>query len=187
MNVRDLIPWSRDREVAVARRDVEHPFFGLQREVDRLFEDFWRGFNAPAQARTGAGLGAVAPRVDVAEDENEIVVTAELPGIDEKDVELTLADNALIIAGEKKAETEKSGQGYRYTERSFGSFRRAIPFEVDVVGDKVEASFKNGVLTVTLPKSPEARARARKIEIKGRDSGGEEPKLVSDAAEKSVA
>lgn len=185
LNVRDLIPWSRDREMTAARPEVEHPFFGLQREVDRLFEDFWRGFNAPVQSRMGTGAGAMTPRIDVAENENDVVVTAELPGIDEKDVDLTLADNALVIAGEKRAETEKSEQGYRYTERSFGSFRRTIPLGIEVVEDKVEASFKNGVLTVTLPKSPDSRAKRRKIEIKG--AGAEQPKLESASTEKSVA
>jgi HSP20 family protein len=109
------------------------------------------------------------PRVDVSESENEYEVTAELPGIDEKDVELTLADNVLTIRGEKKVEREEKDKDKNYymSERSFGSFRRAVPLPAEVDEDRVEANFKNGVLTVHLPKSPQAQARTRRIEVKG--------------------
>ncbi|TVR99975.1 MAG: Hsp20/alpha crystallin family protein [Rhodospirillales bacterium] len=169
MNVRDLIPWSRGRDLAPGREGVEHPLVAFQREMDRLFEDFWR--EVPGFARTG---GAVAPRMDVSEDEKEIVIKAELPGLEEKDVEILLSDNMLTIRGEKRAEHEESERGYTYRERSFGSFRRAIPLDADVLEDKVDASFKNGVLTVVLPKSPQAQAKTRKIAIKAGEAKAEQ-------------
>lgn len=166
LNVRDLIPWSQSGSVTPGRRDLEHPMRTFQREVDRLFDDFWRGFGSHPMEGGSRG-GMIAPRVDLSEDDHAIVVTAELPGIEEKDVELLLADNVLTIKGEKRAEREESEQGYGYKERSFGSFRRSLPIDAEVVEDKIEAHFKNGVLTVTLPKSPDAQKPVKKIEIKG--------------------
>ncbi|TVR83015.1 MAG: Hsp20/alpha crystallin family protein [Rhodospirillales bacterium] len=166
MNVRDLIPWSRGRELAPGREGIEHPLVAFQREMDRLFDEFWRG-DMPGVAR--AGGGAVAPRLDVSEDDKAIIVKAELPGLEEKDVEILLSDNMLTIRGEKRAEKEESERGYTYRERSFGAFRRAIPLDAEVIEDKVEAEFKHGVLTVTLPKSPQAQAKTKKIAIKAGD------------------
>ena len=119
------------------------------------------GWGPPAQ--TGM---AVAPRIDISETDTELRIEVELPGIDEKDVCLTLTDNVLMIRGEKKAEREEKDKNYYVSERSFGSFQRAIPLPTEVDADKVEASFKNGVLTVRLPKTPEAEAKTRRIEVK---------------------
>jgi HSP20 family protein len=172
LNVRELIPWSRSREIAPGRRDVEHPFLALQREMDRLFEEFWRGFDMPMLGRGDRGAGLMSPRIDVREDGKSIVVTAELPGMDENDIQVTVSDSALVIEGEKKSDVEESERGYRYAERSFGSFRRVVPIDVAVMGDKVEASFRNGVLTVVLPKTPEAESKFRKIKVKGGEHTG---------------
>jgi HSP20 family protein len=165
MDFRDLIPFGRERRSVPVRRDRgEHPMEMFQREVNQLFDDFFRtpmGFGGGNQAF------AAMPRVDVSESENEYEVTAELPGIDEKDIEVTLADNLLTIRGEKKAEREEKDKNFYLNERSFGSFRRAVPLPSDVDEDRVEANFKNGVLTVRLPKSPEAQAKTRRIEVKG--------------------
>jgi HSP20 family protein len=171
MDFRDLIPFGRDRgNVAVRRDRIEHPMEMFQREVNRLFEDFSRDFSrTPTPFGGGNEAFASMPRVDVSESDNEYEVTAELPGIDEKDVEVTLADNVLTIRGEKKVEREErdKGKNYYLSERSFGSFRRAVPLPAEVDEDRVEANFKNGVLTVRLPKSPQAQARTRRIEVKG--------------------
>jgi HSP20 family protein len=111
------------------------------------------------------------PRVDVSESEKEIRVTAELPGIDQKDVEVTLSGDQLLIKGEKKSEAEEKkeekGRTFHRVERSYGSFQRSmrIPYEVDP--EKVQATFKDGVLTLTLPKPPEVQQKTKKIEIKG--------------------
>ena len=164
LNVRELIPWTRGREVTSGRR-IEHPLVAFQREMDRLFEDFWRGFDLPLVGRPERIGGAVSPRIDISEKDDEIVVSAELPGLDEKDVEVTLTDNVLLIRGEKKLEKEEKERGHTYTERSYGSFERRIPIDAEVLSDKVSAAFKNGVLTVTLPKSPEAQKHVRHIPI----------------------
>jgi HSP20 family protein len=166
LNMRELIPWTRGREVTSGRR-VEHPLMAFQREMDRLFEDFWRGFDLPLVGRPERIGGAVSPRIDISEKDDEVVVSAELPGLDEKDVEVTLTDNVLLIRGEKKLEREEKERGYTYTERSYGSFERRIPLDVEVLSDKVSATFKNGVLTVRLPKSPEAQKHVRHIRIGG--------------------
>ena len=168
MDFRDLIPFGRDRrDVAAGRGD--NPMESFQREMNRLFDDFFRGFGgagAPV-ARYGEGaFGVAVPRVDVSETEAEYEVTAELPGMEEKDVEVLLDQNMLTLKGEKKAEREEKRKDYHLTERSFGSFRRTIPLPVEVDRDKVEAGFKNGVLTVKLPKAPQAQARAKRIQVK---------------------
>ena len=102
-----------------------------------------------------------------ARKDDDIAVSAELPGLEEKDVDVTLTDNVLLIRGEKKHEKEEKERGYTYTERSYGSFERRIPIDAEVLSDKVSAVFKNGVLTVTLPKSPEAQKHVRRIPIGG--------------------
>ena len=164
--MRKLIPSGRGREVAPGRHGWEHPVNMFQREIDRMFDDAWRGFDLPAFGRGERG-GLVSPRVDVNETDDKILVTAELPGMDEKDVELLWSDNVLTIKGEKKAEHEGKERGYTYTERSYGSFERRIPIDSEVVSDKFGATFKNGVLTVTLPKTPEARKHFTRIPIHG--------------------
>jgi HSP20 family protein len=171
LNVRDLIPWSRGREVASGRSPIDHSLVAFQREINRLFDYFWRDFDLPMFGRAERGRGFITPKVDIREDAKEIVVAAELPGLDEKDLEVTMSDNALIIKGEKKGEHEEREGGYTYRERSYGAFQRAIPLDVDVLEDQVAATFKNGVLTITLPKSPDAQKKFKRIAISG---GGEE-------------
>jgi HSP20 family protein len=163
LNMRELIPWTRGREVTSGRR-VEHLLMAFQREMDRLFEDFWRGFDLPLVGRPERIGGAVSG-IDISEKDDEVVLSAELPGLDEKDVEVTLTDNVLLIRGEKRLEREEKERGYTYTERSYGSFERRIPLDVEVLSDKVSATFKNGVLTVRLPQSPEAQKHVRHIPI----------------------
>ncbi len=171
MAMRDLIPWNRGREVSTRRGENADPFLTLHREMNRLFDDVLRGFDlAPFGAadpffdRT-AGLAADWPRVEVGETDKEIKVTAELPGMDEKDVDVALSGGALVIRGEKKSETEDKER--RFSERSYGSFERRIPVD-DIEEDKVSASFKNGVLTVVLPKIETARDNVKRIAITGR-------------------
>ncbi len=151
------------------------PFDSLRREIDRLFEDFaggiWRSpfsrssFEIEPRWRSLSTLGMM-PAVDVAETDKGYEVQAELPGIDEKNVEVKISDGVLTIKGEKQEEKEEKKKDYYLSERSFGSFQRTfqIPNEVDI--DKIEANFKKGVLTVTLPKSMEARKAEKKITVK---------------------
>lgn len=163
---RDLTPW-RATGLQPFGRD---PFASFRREMDRLFDDFF----APAEARSfapsaqgGQGAGMIMPSVDVHETDQAFMVTAELPGIDLKDVELSLDDNVLTLRGEKRSEGNEEQGGRRYSERSFGRFERSIPLPAEVDAERVEASCENGVLKVTLPKNMQARDRSRRIEIKG--------------------
>ena len=152
----------RERGELAPSREVWEPFASLRRDMERVFEDFSRdlGWGPPALARVG-----MAPRIDVSETDSEIKLEAELPGVDEKDVEVVFEDGRLTVRGEKKEEKEEKKQDYYLLERSYGSFARsiALPFEADP--DKVKASFAKGVLTVTVPKPPEAKAKQKKIPI----------------------
>ena len=150
------------------------PFLGLRREVDRLFDDFggrfWRTPFRSAfalepfwQAET---TWAAAPAVDVVESEKAYEVTAELPGMDEKNIEVNLSNGNLTIRGEKKEEKEEKKKDYYLHERHFGSFERCFRVPEEVDASKIEATFAKGVLKLTLPKKPEAQKPAKKIEVK---------------------
>jgi len=156
MSLKSLIPIGRDR--SAARRDVA-PFATLQREIDRLFDDFTRGWPTVATAES-----ALVPSIDVTETDKEIEITAELPGIEEKDVQVNLADGVLTIRGEKKAEKEQKDKNYRLVERSYGSFERSLELPDGVDPDAIKASIAKGVLKVTVPKP--APAQVKKVEVK---------------------
>ena len=131
--------------------------------MDSLFDNFYRGFDiGPFESR----LGAFSPKVDVTENDKEIKISAELPGMDEKDIEVSLHNDMLTIKGEKKEEKEDKGKDYYRMERSYGSFLRTIPLPAEVETDKVEAKFKKGVLSITLPKTAKAVAETKKIAVK---------------------
>lgn len=143
-------------------REIWEPFGSLRREVERLFEDFSRDLGWGPPATTGM---AMAPRIDVSETESELKIEAELPGIDEKEVEVVLSQGRLTIKGEKKQEKEEKKKDYHLVERSYGSFTRSIPLPFEADADQIKASFAKGVLTVTVPKPPEVKAKERKIAI----------------------
>ncbi len=157
MNLRSLMPIGRDRNVARS----DNPFMSLQREIDRLFDDFTRGFPAFS---SGGGAGELLPSLDVTETDKQIEITAELPGLEEKDVQVNLADNVLTIRGEKKAEKEEKDKTYRLVERSYGSFVRSLELPEGVNADAIKASIDKGVLKVTVPKP--APAQVKKIDVK---------------------
>jgi HSP20 family protein len=142
-------------------RDV---FSTMRDEMDRVFERFEHGWpRLPTLFRRDGAI--TVPELDVRESAGAIVVEAELPGVDEKDVTVSLANGVLTIKGEKKHETEEKGENYHVTERSFGSFERAIRLPDTIDEGKVEAKFEKGVLKVTAAKKPEAVKAERKIEI----------------------
>ena len=147
----------------MGERVQEHPLDAFYRDFDRLFDNLWRGFDLPMLGRYEAPYGAMMPRMDVTEDEDRFHVVVELPGMDEKDVEVVLSDNVLTVKGEKKVEVEETEKPYAYMERSYGSFRRSIPLDVEVVTDKIEATFDKGVLTIDLPKTAEAKKAFKKF------------------------
>jgi HSP20 family protein len=165
MTMRDLV--HRGRRDAPARREAESPFLALQDEMNRVFDRFFHGFPAVGGEGGDWPAGGFSPRVDVSETDNDVRVTAELPGLDEKDIEVSITRDALTIRGEKKEEKESGKEGYFHTERYFGAFTRTIPLPREVVTDKAEATFRKGVLTVTLPKTEEVKSETRKVEVKG--------------------
>jgi HSP20 family protein len=152
----------RERGEVATSRDIWEPFTSLRRDMERLFEDFSRdvGWGPPGTA----GM-AMAPHIDVSETDSEIKLEAELPGVDEKDVEIVLEDGRLTIKGEKKLEKEEKKQDYYLHERSYGAFARSISLPFDADPDQIKATFAKGVLTVTVPKPPEVRAKQKKIPI----------------------
>ena len=171
MGVRDLIPWGRaesSQAPTLYRDDDRNPFLSLHREVNRLFDDVFRGFDSrlPALGRLSSFGGGGWPSVEVSDGEKEIRVTAEVPGLEEKDVEVLLEDGVLTLKGEKRSETEDKDR--QFSERFYGRFERRIPLGYEVEDDKVSADFKNGVLTVTLPKTEKAQAKAKRIAINGK-------------------
>ena len=162
MNITDLVPW---RSRSPARREQDEPGTVMRREMNRLFEDFFRGFDLASFEREGGR--AFYPSVNVSETDEAIEATFELPGVSEEDVDVTLTRDGLIVSGEKREETKEEGKDYYHQERSYGYFRRTIPLSADAVDrDKVEATFDKGVLTVTLPKREEARRVSRRIPVK---------------------
>jgi HSP20 family protein len=165
MSVRDLIPWGRSNNRAPApyREDDRNPFLSLHREMNRVFDDFFRDFDMRLPMMGGAGFNGGWPHIDVSETDKELTITAELPGMEEKDVELLLEDGALRLKGEKRAESEDKER--QFSERYYGHFERRIPLDAEVQADKAQAQFKNGVLTVTLPKDPDAQPKSRRIAI----------------------
>lgn len=166
MLLRDLLPTPRNRALADEGRRLD-PFHAMQREMNRLFGDFWPEFELPVATGGNGGFAVVAPRVDVSETDKAIQVTAELPGLEEKDIDVTYADGMLTIAGEHKEEIEKKDEEKKYymKERTYGSFRRVLAIGENVDQNKIKAAFKNGILTVELPKSEETAAKVKRIPI----------------------
>ncbi|MFC2969174.1 Hsp20/alpha crystallin family protein [Acidimangrovimonas pyrenivorans] len=150
------------------------PLTSLRGEIDRLFEDFdWPDFRLPGHRRRGIGpfrqigdLWSDVPAMDLVERDGEYELQAELPGVAPGEVEVKLSEGMLTIKGEKSAERSEEKEDYHLRERSYGSFQRSFGLPSGVDEDKVAAKFVNGVLTVTLPKSAEARQKERKIEVK---------------------
>lgn len=148
----------------------------LRQEVDRLFERFDRTFwRSPIFGRSAFNAESFWPRqpiwgpdpaIDIVEKDKTYEITAELPGMDQKNVEVTTANGSLVIKGEKKEEREEKKKDFYLSERRYGSFERRFQIPEGVATDKIEASFKNGVLTVTLPKKAEAQKPEKKIDIR---------------------
>jgi HSP20 family protein len=157
METQSLIPFNWF--TTPARRGEANPFLALQREMDRLFEDFGRSFDGPSTR-------LAAPRVDISETPTESRITAEPPGISEKDVEISVQDDILTIRGEKRAEHEDKNASRHLVERNYGAFARSFQLPPGYDPDKISASFDKGVLTLTLPKPPEVQSRTKKIEVK---------------------
>lgn len=168
MSVRDLIPWGRNngnQGPSLLRDEDRDPFLSLHREVNRLFDDVFRGFGSGLPSLRGvSGFGAGWPSVEISDTDKEIKVTAEVPGLEEKDIEVLLNDGVLTLKGEKRSETEDKEK--QFSERYYGRFERRIPLGTEVKEDQVEATFKNGILTVRLPKTEKAQSQVKRIAIR---------------------
>ncbi len=131
----------------------------LQKDINRLFEDFW------PMHRENLEEGALSPALDVSEDENNVYVVADLPGVEEKDVKLNFQNGILTLSGEKQEEKETRGKNFHRVERSYGSFSRSISLPGEVNAEKATAGYKYGVLRVTLPKKAEAKQKEITIKV----------------------
>jgi HSP20 family protein len=161
MAIRDLIPWNKNQQLATTGEAYD-PFLTLHREMNRLFDDVFRGFGSFGHLGSPLMEGQFGwPRIELNETDKAVTVSAELPGLSEKDVQVEIAKGVLSIRGEKKAEHDNGG---RYSERYYGSFERRIPLD-GVQEDKAEANFRNGLLTVSLPKTEQASQSVKRIAI----------------------
>ena len=162
MSIRDLVPWTKGHQLPI-RQEPFDPFLTLHREMNRLFDDVFRGFGPVGRVGKPLMEGQFAwPRLELSETDKSVTVTAELPGLSEKDVQVEIANGVLSIRGEKKA--ERSDDSKFVSERYYGSFERQISLE-GVEENKAQADFKNGVLTVTLPKSEQSNRNVKRIAI----------------------
>ncbi len=151
----DLTTWKPFRELTPFKE-----FERVRREMDRLWDSFLEG-----GLRKRGEEGEWLPSLDVAETKNELVVKAEVPGMDPKDIDISLSDGVLTIKGEKRQEKEEKEADYHVVERSYGSFMRSVQLPKEVQSDKISASYKNGILRIALPKSEEAKKKEVKIKV----------------------
>lgn len=154
-----VLPFGRKRELSPAAGD---PFTSFRQEMDWLFDEAFRNFGFGSSLN---GDEIWSPAIDMRETDKGLEVSADLPGVNEKDVEVTFADGALTIRGERKADREERGDGWHLMEHRHGTFMRTIALPADLDTDKAHAEFKNGVLRVSLPFSPEAERKVRRIKV----------------------
>jgi len=162
MGIRDLVPWNKGQQLSTGREAFD-PFLTLHREMNRLFDDVFRSFDPLGRLGNPLIEGQFAwPRLEVGETDKAVTVSAELPGLTEKDVQVEMANGVLSIRGEKEA--ERSDDSKFVSERYYGSFERQIPLD-GIEHDRAKVDFKNGVLTVTLPKSEQQTRNVKQIAI----------------------
>jgi HSP20 family protein len=167
VDFRSLVPWRERSEVPAPRDDWFDPFVGFRREMDRMFDSFFDTFpDRSGRGLTRAGWSDITPAIDIAETDKELVVTAEVPGVSEKDVEVTLSGNLLTIKGEKKTEHEEKDGGHSYMERRFGSFSRSLRLPFEVKDEKVDAQYDKGILNIHIAKPADVQNSVRRIEVK---------------------
>lgn len=165
MSIRGLIPWQRRGDsyapstLSLVRRD---PLQSLHNEVDRMFNEVFR-LNASGQPWAGGGA-EIWPKIEIADEEKEVRITADMPGMEQKDIDVSLEDGVLTLKGEKRSETEN--KDLQFSERFYGRFERRIPIGYELDEDKIDAHFDNGVLKIVLPKNESAASKPKRVEIK---------------------
>jgi HSP20 family protein len=163
MTTKKLTPQTKGNRSSLTTRKGEYPFVSFLEEMDRMIGDFFRDFDRVALPEKP---GIFNPKVDVLDTDKEVTVMVELPGLSENDIELSLTRDVLTIKGEKKTEKEDKGKGHYHMERSYGAFSRTIPLPAEVNGNKVDAKFKKGILTVTLPKTEKTIQQTKRVQVK---------------------
>lgn len=164
MTTKDLTPQKRKEGMRfTTKHEEKHPILAFQEEMNALMDNFFRNVSFDLFEKRP---GPFSPSIDIMDTEKEVVVTAELPGVDENNIDISITKDTLTIKGEKKAEKEEKGKDFHLVERSYGSFIRTIPLPVDVETEKVGATYKKGVLTIKLPKTEKALKETKKIPIK---------------------
>ncbi len=163
-NIRDLLPLGR---ISVPVTRGSNPIVSFQDEVNKLFSDFFGDLSLPSWARISSEPSfAISPAMDVTENNKEFKVSCELPGMEAKDVQISASEGYVTIKGEKKEEKKEEREGYYRQERSYGSFQRVVALPDNANFEKAEASYKNGLLTLSIPKKAGAQGKERKIEVK---------------------
>jgi len=153
-----LVRWNPARDLATWPSDL----FGMQREMNRMFDNFFR----TSDRSEDSSLTVWTPAVDITEHDDDFAVKVELPGINKDDVKITLDSNILTLRGEKKQEKETKKENYHRVERSYGSFQRSFTLPANVKSDKIDASYKDGILTINLPKAEEAKPKQVEVKVK---------------------
>lgn len=169
MSIKDLIPSKKSKHGAggLSTRRSNHPFHRLRDEMNQLFDDFLpEAYGKFGNFPDPWGTWDFMPEVDVRDTKKAVKVSAELPGVDEKDIDVRLDGNVLTIKGEKREETGGEEEGWTHSECHYGSFTRSIPLDCDVDAEKIDATFKKGVLKITLPKRQPGGQAANRIEVK---------------------
>ena len=167
MAITDLIPWNRNRALATRRQDVTDPFMMMRRDMDRVFGDFLYDWRWPDRTLNmlDRQMGSFMPEIDVTETDKEFRITADLPGMDEKDIDITLENNQLTVRGERRFENEQKEENFHRIERRYGSFSRSFTLPNTVDTDNVKANYVNGVLKIQLAKRAEAKPKQIKVEV----------------------
>lgn len=162
------------------------PFLSLYRGMNRLFDDVLNSGSVQSAEQGSRGGLLLAPQMDVTETDNDVRIRAELPGVSDNDVDVSLNDDVLTIRAEKKRELKEEREGVHVSERAFGTFQRSLRLPFQVSPDQVQASFENGVLTVTLPKA-QPQERSRRIQVQGRGGGqqGDDQRQDSDGQKRN--
>ncbi len=166
MDIRDLIPWTWPRGTPGEPEAREATLRTLQTDLNRAFESFWRSFAVPTvHANWGMTIDRGGLPIDLVETSGEIEVSAEMPGLEEGDIEIGISDDVLTIRAEKHAVRDRQGVGYRINERFYGTIQRTVALPARVDPDRVTALFRNGVLTITVPKVPSSSDDIRRIVV----------------------
>lgn len=172
MRVSDLIPWRPGRGAstpatsATSASGERDPMAALQNDINRAFENFFLPLPLPFAGLPARLLGSSGIPIDVAETDREVKVVAELPGLEEGDIDLRVTEGMLVLSGEKRADREVDENGYLLRERTFGRIERTVPLPDGIDADQAQAHFRNGVLTVTIPKTAEAQTGTKRIEVR---------------------